>query len=102
MISFFLTDGVYLGKSSYKFERKGSGIHTITYPPAHPVTIIPIATSTLVLPNTKPTTVGMVLKSPPFATPLIITNAIGRASVLETSQRGSILRALSINAMNNV
>src|SRR5438046_359750 len=57
---------------------------TKRYPPAHPDTIIPIATLTLALPKTLLATVGMVAKKPPFAAPLIITKAASRPSEVET------------------
>ena len=75
---------------------------TIKYPPAQPLTIIPIATPTLLDPNTLPTTVGIVLKNPPFAAPLIITNAISGPKLLLTGHRTNILNALKSSAMNNV
>jgi len=75
---------------------------TIKYPPAHPVTIMPIATPTLRLPNTDPTTVGMVLKKPPLAAPLIMANAINGPRVLDTGHMTNMLIALSIKEMNNV
>lgn len=75
---------------------------TKRYPPAQPVTIIPIATPTRRLPNTLPTTVGIVLKNPPFAIPFITTNAISGPNVLDTGQMTSILMALMSNAMKRV
>ena len=63
---------------------------------------MPIATPTLRLPKTEPTTVGMVLKNPPFAAPLIITNAIRGARVVDAGQRASILSALKISERSSV
>lgn len=40
---------------------------TPSYPPPHPVTIMPIATGTLANQNTLPTTVGMMEKKPSSA-----------------------------------
>lgn len=75
---------------------------TIKYPPAQPDTIIPIATPTRRLPNTLPTTVGIVLKNPPFAAPLIITKAIKGPNVFDTGQSTSMLSALRIRERRRV
>jgi hypothetical protein len=75
---------------------------TSKYPPTHPVTIIPIATLTLAEPKTFPTTVGIVEKNPPFAIPLIITNATSGATELDTGQRTSMLTALSSRERKSV
>ena len=69
-------------------------VFTIRYPPAQPVTIIPIATETLAEPKTLPTTVGIVEKNPPFAAPLMMTKAIRGATVLDTGHNTSMLNAL--------
>lgn len=74
---------------------------TSRYPPAHPDTIIPIATLTLALPKTLPATVGIVAKKPPLAAPLIMTNAISGPSEVETGQKINILTAEVIRAKNN-
>jgi hypothetical protein len=66
---------------------------TSRYPPAHPDTIIPIATLTLALPKTLPATVGIVAKKPPLAAPLMITNAISGPNEVETGQSTNILTA---------
>jgi hypothetical protein len=68
-------------------------VPTRRYPPAHPDTIIPIATLTLALPKTLPATVGIVAKKPPLAAPLIITNAISGPSEVDRGQRTNILTA---------
>jgi hypothetical protein len=75
---------------------------TIKYPPAQPDTIMPIATPTLLLPNTLPTTVGMVLKNPPLAAPLIITKTINGPREFDTGHRTSMLKALSIKERRSV
>jgi hypothetical protein len=74
---------------------------TSKYPPAHPDTIIPIATLTLELPKTLPATVGMVAKKPPLAAPLMITNAMSGLNEVETGQRTNILTADVIKARNS-
>jgi hypothetical protein len=76
--------------------------HTIKYPPAQPVTIIPIATDTLADPKTLPTTVGMVEKNPPLATPLIMTKSIKGATVFANGHNTSILSALVNRDSNSV
>lgn len=53
-----------------------------------------MATETLAEPKTLPTTVGMVEKNPPFAAPLMMTNAAKGANALETGHSTSILVAL--------
>ena len=63
---------------------------------------MPIATPTLLLPKTLITTVGIVLKNPPFAAPLITTNAIRGPREVETGQITSILTALRARAMKSV
>jgi hypothetical protein len=63
---------------------------------------MPIATPTLRLPKTLPTTVGIVEKNPPFAAPLMITNAINGPRELLTGQSTSMLSAERRRAMNNV
>ena len=73
-------------------------VPTKRYPPAHPDTIIPIATLTLALPKTLLATVGMVAKKPPFAAPLIITKAMSGPNEVETGHRTNILTADVINA----
>ena len=75
---------------------------TSRYPPAHPETIIPIATPTLRLPNTLPTTVGIVLKNPPFAAPFMITKTINGPRVSDTGHSTNILRALIKSEMKSV
>ena len=69
--------------------------HTIRYPPAQPVTIMPMAMGTRADPNTFPTTVGMVEKNPPFAIPLIMTKTTSGPIDVDTGQRTSMLTALS-------
>lgn len=66
------------------------------------MTIIPIATLTLALPNTVPTTVGIVAKNPPFAAPLIITKATNGPKEFETGHITNILAALSKRETNKV
>lgn len=83
-------------------ERKSRRKRTIKYPPSHPLTIIPTATETLADPNTFPTTVGMVEKKPPFADPLISTNAIRGPIELDTGHSTKRLSALSSSDRNNV
>jgi hypothetical protein len=63
---------------------------------------MPIATPTLAEPNTLPTTVGIVEKKPPFPAPLMITNAMRGARVLDTGHNASILIALSSSEMRRV
>lgn len=75
---------------------------TSKYPPAQPVTTIPITTDTLADPNVLPTTVGMVEKNPPFAMPFTITNTIKGPKEVETGQMISILSALNSSDMNSV
>jgi hypothetical protein len=72
------------------------------YPPAQPLTIIPIATLIRRLPNTLPTTVGMVLKKPPFAAPLMITKRISGPKELETGHMTNMLNALRMSEMKRV
>ena len=74
---------------------------TKRYPPAHPDTIIPMATLTLALPKTPPATVGMVAKKPPFAAPLTITKVMSGPNEVEAGQRTNILTAEVINARNS-
>ena len=74
-------------------KRKATFVLTSRYPPAHPDTIIPIATLTLALPKTLPATVGMVAKKPPLAAPLMITNAIRGPNEVETGHRINMLAA---------
>jgi hypothetical protein len=52
-----------------------------------------MATETLAEPNMLPTTVGMVEKNPPFAAPLMMTNATRGATVLDTGHSTSMLNA---------
>jgi hypothetical protein len=73
---------------------------TSRYPPAHPDTIIPIATLTLALPKTLPATVGIVAKKPPLAAPLMMTNAISGPTEVETGHMTNILTADVIRAKN--
>ncbi|KAF3906961.1 hypothetical protein AA313_de0210010 [Arthrobotrys entomopaga] len=56
---------------------------------------MPIATLTRTDPNRCPTTVGMVAKNDPFATPLMSTNAINVPMLVLTGHKISILRALA-------
>jgi hypothetical protein len=73
---------------------------TRRYPPAHPDTIIPIATLTLALPKTVPATVGITAKKPPLAAPLMMTNAISGPNEVEAGHRTNILSADVIRAKN--
>lgn len=75
---------------------------TSKYPPAQPVTTIPMTTDTLADPKVLPTTVGMVEKKPPLAIPFTITKTIKGPSDVEIGQMISILRALSSSEINNV
>lgn len=81
---------------------EGAHQHTIKYPPAQPVTIIPIATGTLADPKTFPTTVGIVEKKPPFDIPLIMTKTTNGPIDVDTGQSISMLRALSKRDMKSV
>jgi hypothetical protein len=63
---------------------------------------MPIATDTRADPNKFPTTVGMVAKKPPLATPLIITKTIRGPRELETGQSTNMLTALSRREANRV
>lgn len=75
---------------------------TRRYPPAHPVTIMPMATETLADPKTFPITVGMVAKNPPLAIPLMTTNATRGPSDSDTGHSTSILTALNRRETNSV
>jgi len=75
---------------------------TIRYPPAHPVTIILIATATLALPNTLPTTVGIVEKNPPLETPFTTTNNARGPNVVDPGQIANILTAVNAKERNSV
>lgn len=68
--------------------------HTIKYPPAQPVTIIPMATDTLWEPNTLLTTVGIVAKKAPFAAPLMMTKTTSGPKESETGQMTNMLRVV--------
>lgn len=63
---------------------------------------MPMATDTLALPNTFPTTVGMVEKNPPLATPLTTTNSTSGPSDVEAGQMVSMLTAVAIMTANSV
>lgn len=76
--------------------------HTTKYPPAQPVTIIPIATDTLCEPNTVPTTVGIVAKKPPLAAPLIMTKTTSGPSESETGQITNMLTVVRKRPMKSV
>lgn len=75
---------------------------TIKYPPAHPVTIIPMATDTRCEPKTLPTTVGMVEKNPPFAIPLKMTKIAKDASDLEIGHITNMVMAFNNRQKNRV
>ena len=83
-------------------QRRSGLIHTIKYPPNHPLTTIPIATETLADPKTLPTTVGIVEKKPPFAMPLMITNRMRGPMEFDNGQMTNRLTALSNKLRNNV
>jgi hypothetical protein len=82
--------------------KKGEREHTNKYPPAQPVTIIPIAIDIRADPKTSTTTVGIVEKNPPLDTPFTSTKIIIGASVVEAGQMTSMLRAVRVNEMNSV
>ena len=79
-----------------------SKLLTIKQPPAHPVTIIPIAIDTLADPNTWPITVGVHAKNPPFAMPLMTTKKVRGTTVLEAGHRVNVLTALKLSARKKV
>lgn len=59
---------------------------TPSYPPPHPVTIMPIATGTLANQNTLPTTVGMMEKNI-VCHAVDITKAMSGASEFDTGHK---------------
>lgn len=61
-----------------------------------------IVTETLALPNTLLTTVGMVEKKAPFAAPLIITNTISGASVVDAGHMANMVMAVRTREAANV
>lgn len=72
------------------------------YPPAQPVTIMLIATATLALPKTFPTTVGIVEKKPPFDMPLMRTKTISGPMVVDAGHMASMLMAVNRTDTNSV
>lgn len=61
-----------------------------------------MATDTLCEPNTLPTTVGMVEKNPPLATPLMTTKIVRDAREVDVGQITSIVKAFSERQRNSV
>lgn len=60
-----------------------------------------IATDSLALPNTLPTTVGIVEKKPPLEAPLMSTNTTSGPRLSDAGQRASMLTDVSTSDTNS-
>jgi len=86
----------------FESNRYNTTLPTIKYLPAHPLTIRRIAAKTLLLAESLPTTVGIVLKKQPLAAPLMNTKTISGAKQLDTRHTTSMLTTLIMSEMKRV